>query len=227
MHELRKKMKVPTIYWKIRKIQKEYFVTREDAANLLAAELGIPVYEFLDEPELKNLRELQGKTKIAPLAKVTHKREEAKEGRHKANRQATTQMTPNELYDQLKFHPRIVKASRSQFRSRHYTDAIFNAFRCVEVLAKDKSGLRGRGADLMHRVFNENNPIIKLNKMQRDFEIDEQAGFRFIYAGAMMGIRNPKAHAEIQQKDAYRTLEYLSLASLLATRLEEGEKVDE
>ena len=40
-----------------------------------------------------------------------------------------------------------------------------------------------------------------------------------------MGIRNPKAHAEVQQKDPYRTLEYISLASLLAKRLEEGEKV--
>lgn len=227
MSELRKKMKVSTIYGRIQKIQKECFVTKEDAANLLAAELGIPVFKFLDEPELRRLRELQGKTKIAPLAKVTHKREEAKKERHKANRQAPTQITPNELYDQMKFHPRIAKASRSQFRSRHYTDAIFNAFRCIEVLAKDKSGLRGRGADLMHRIFNENNPIIKLNKMQQDFEIDEQVGFRFIYAGAMMGIRNPKAHAEVQQKDPYRALEYLSLASLLAKRLEEGEKVDE
>jgi len=77
----------------------------------------------------------------------------------------------------------------------------------------------------MHKVFSEKKPIIKLNKMQEDYDIDEQTGFRFIYAGAMRGIRNPKAHAEVQQKDPYRTLEYISLASLLAKRLEEGEKV--
>jgi len=227
MHELRKKMKVPTIYWRIQKIQKEYFVAKEDAANLLAAELGIPIYKFLEEPELKRLRELQAKTIVTPPARGTHKRKEAEVKRRKSTREATTQMTANELYDQMSFHPRIRRASRSQFRSRHYTDAIFNAFKCLEVLAKEKSGLRRRGADLMHSIFNENNPIIKLNKMEQDFEIDEQAGFRFIYAGAMIGIRNPKAHAEVQQKDPYRTLEYLSLASLLVERLEEGEKVNE
>ena len=101
-----------------------------------------------------------------------------------------------------------------------------NAFRCIEIFAKEKSVLKKRGVDLMHKAFNEKNPAIKLNRMQEDFEIDEQAGFRFIYAGAMMGIRNPKAHAEVQQKDPYRTLEYISLASLLAKRLEEGEKVE-
>jgi uncharacterized protein (TIGR02391 family) len=222
MSELRKKTSQAAIYVRIKKIQKESLVTREEAANILAAELGIPVYDILSEPELRKLRELQstrGKVTSGPLKfrGITSKRTHTEE----------KSIAPNRLYDLLNFHPRIVKASRSQFKSGHYTDAIFNAFRCIEVFAKEKSGINERGASLMHKIFNEKNPIIRLNEMQRDFEIDEQAGFRFIYVGAMTGIRNPKAHAEIQQKDPYRTLEYLSLASLLAKRLDEGEKVNE
>jgi len=209
------------IYLRIQKIQEECLTTREDAANLLAAEVGIPVYNILSEPELRRIRELQDARRTTPLRKT---RKEVKE-ETKETRTEEPQITPKKLYDLLKFHPRIVKASRSLFRSGHYPEAILNAFKCIEIFAKEKSGLKRRGVDLMHKVFNEKNPSIKLNRMQEDFEIDEQAGFRFIYAGSMMGIRNPKAHGEVQQKDPYRTLEYISLASLLAKRLEEGEKV--
>jgi len=212
------------IYVRIQKIQKECLTTKEEAANLLAADSGTPVYNILSEPELRRLRDLQ---KTRRTVSLRSPRKELKEEISVKTIMEKTSITPNRLYDLLEFHPRIVKASKSQFKSGHYSDAIFNAFRCIEVLAKKKSGLKGRGADLMHKIFNEKKPIIKLNKMQEDYDIDEQTGFRFIYAGAMMGIRNPKAHAEVQQKDPYRTLEYLSLASLLAKRLEEGEKIDE
>ena len=223
MSELHKKLKISStaIYLRIQKIQEECLTTREDAANLLAAEVGIPVYDILSEPELRRIRDLQNARRATPLRKTRKQiREETKE-----TKTEELQITPKKLYDLLKFHPRIVKASRSLFRSGHYPEAILNAFKCIEIFAKEKSGLKGRGVDLMHRVFNEKNPLIKLNRMQEDFEIDEQTGFRFIYAGAMMGIRNPKAHAEVQQRDPYKTLEYISLASLLAKRLEEGEKV--
>ena len=223
MSELGRKMKISpaAIYFRIQKIQEECLTTREDAANLLAAEVGIPVYDILSEPELRRVRELQNIRRATPLRKT---RKQVKEETEETKTEES-QITPKKLYDLLKFHPRIVKASRSLFRSGHYPEAILNAYKCIEIFAKEKSGLKGRGVDLMHRVFNEKNPSIKLNRMQEDFEIDEQTGFRFIYAGAMMGIRNPKAHAEVQQKDPYRTLEYISLASLLAKRLEEGKKI--
>lgn len=223
MSELGRKMKISpaAIYFRIQKIQEECLTTREDAANLLAAEVGIPVYDILSEPELRRVRELQNIRRATPLRKT---RKQVKEETEETKTEES-QITPKKLYDLLKFHPRIVKASRSLFRSGHYPEAILNAYKCIEIFAKEKSGLKGRGVDLMHRVFNEKNPSIKLNRMQEDFEIDEQTGFRFIYAGSMMGIRNPKAHAEVQQKDPYRTLEYISLASLLAKRLEEGKKI--
>jgi uncharacterized protein (TIGR02391 family) len=222
MSRLREKLNVSTvaIYFRIQKLQEECLCTKEDAANLLAAEAGIPVYNILTEPELKRIRELQKLRTISSSRPLKEVREEEKP------RMNEKPITPNRLYDLLNFHPRIVKASKSQFKSGHYTDAIFNAFRCIEVLVKEKSGLTGNGATLMHRVFSEEKPIIKLDKMKDEVEVDEQMGFKFIYAGVMKGIRNPKAHAEVQQKDPYRTLEYLALASLLAKRLEEGIKVN-
>jgi hypothetical protein len=43
-----------------------------------------------------------------------------------------------------------------------------------------------------------------------------------IYAGVMQGIRNPKGHELVIQKDRVRALEYLSLISLLLRRLDES-----
>jgi uncharacterized protein (TIGR02391 family) len=224
MLELSKKMSLHAIYARIQKIQEECLTTREESANLLAASFGIPVYDILSKQELEKLRELR---KTAQMTRTKRTEKLVVEEPKKETRGIETPVTPNMLFDMLKFHPRIIEACRSQFKSGHYSDAIFRAYRCIEILVKEKSGVRNEsGQNLMHKVFNEKSPVVRLNRLEEDFEIDEQVGFRFIFAGAMVGIRNPKAHAEIEQKDPYRTLEYLSLASLLARRLEEGEKVN-
>lgn len=223
MQEIQKKLSISlrAIYVRISEIQKKCLCSREDAANILAAEVGVPIYNFLSEAELQRVRELQ-KSKTV-VQKIQH-------NKTKENEKTITKeekITDNKLYDLMELHPKIVEVTRSQFKSGHYSEAIFNAFRCIEIRVKKKSGLKKRGWSLMQDAFNENHPRIKINSMQNDYEIDEQAGFKHIYAGAMLGIRNPKAHADIKQKDSHRTLEYLSLASLLVKRVEEGEKVNE
>jgi len=108
------------------------------------------------------------------------------------------------------------------FPSQH-SQAILEAYKTVNILVKDKSGrkeLDGQG--LMSTVFSLENPILKLNDLQETSDKDEQKGFMLLYMGAMTGIRNPKAHDIVNQKDPLRTIEYLALASLLARRAEES-----
>lgn len=128
----------------------------------------------------------------------------------------------NFLFDKTKFHPEIIKASESLFKSHHYAQAIFEAFKAVNNFVKEKTGLSLDGKDLMAKVFREDDPIIKLNELKTRSERDEEEGFKFLFMGAMVGIRNPKAHDNVLQTDPYRTLEYLSFASLLMKRAEEG-----
>lgn len=126
----------------------------------------------------------------------------------------------------LHLHPRIEKASRRQFLDGHYSDAIFNAFRAIEVSVKEKTGVsRLIGQDLMAKVFRLDHPILKINPLAKDVDMDEQEGFKFLFMGAMRGIKNPKSHDEIVQKDPFRTLQYLAFASLLAKRVEESKMV--
>lgn len=135
---------------------------------------------------------------------------------------ADTAELPSYLFDNMQFHPRIIRASKSLFNSGHYAEAIFAAFKAVNNFTKRKTGLSLDGKDLMAKAFNEDKPIIKLNKLLTRSEQDEQEGFRFLFMGAMVGIRNPKAHDDIRQIDPYRTLEYLAFASLLMRRVTEG-----
>lgn len=124
------------------------------------------------------------------------------------------------LFDSMQFHPEIVKASRKLFKDGHYTDAIFRAFTEVNNFVKAKTELELDGKALMSRVFRVENPVIKLNELKTQSEKDEQEGFMFLFMGAMVGIRNPKAHDNIIQRNPLRTLEYLALASMLMRRAE-------
>lgn len=67
-------------------------------------------------------------------------------------------------------------------------------------------------------------PSIQINDLQSQSERDEQQGFQFLFMGATLGIRNPKAHDRVAQKDHFRTLEYLAFASLLCKRVDEAKK---
>jgi uncharacterized protein (TIGR02391 family) len=128
-----------------------------------------------------------------------------------------------DVYELSSLHPRIREVSENLFRDGYYSQAILEAYKTVNILVKDKSGrkeLDGQG--LMSTVFSLENPILKLNDLQETSDKDEQKGFMLLYMGAMTGIRNPKAHDIVNQKDPLRTIEYLALASLLARRAEES-----
>jgi uncharacterized protein (TIGR02391 family) len=127
--------------------------------------------------------------------------------------------SPLKIFDAMKFHPRIIKASKSLFNSGHYAEAIFAAFKAVENFVQDKSGLTLYGTNLMERVFNEENPIIKVPEAGHYYK-EVQKGFKHLFIGASQGIRNPKAHKEIIQKDPYITLHYLGFFSFLLKRID-------
>jgi uncharacterized protein (TIGR02391 family) len=136
-----------------------------------------------------------------------------------------TAESPTQIFDKMQFHPRVIAASKSLFRDGHYASAILEAYKAVNNFVKEKTNLALDGKALMSKVFSEDAPIIKLNELLTQSDRDEQEGFKFLFMGAMVGIRNPKAHDNVIQTDPYRTLEYLGFASLLMKRIEEGKVV--
>lgn len=128
-----------------------------------------------------------------------------------------------ELLKKQGIHPLVIQVSGELFANGHYSQAIFEAFKIINLQVKVKSGLSDLdGKGLMSRAFRSPNPRLRLNNLKTDSDLDEQEGFMFLFMGAIVGIRNPKAHDYVIQKDKIKTVEYLSFASLLMKRLDES-----
>lgn len=137
------------------------------------------------------------------------------------------------LFNDLRLHPIVKKASEKLFKDGYYAQAIFEACKALIGYVRQKSKVTTTNdMDLMWQTFGVKNsvdppkilrkPVLYLNSLTEMWEIDEQKGFANLFSGTVAGIRNPKAHADIIQKDPYKTLEYLSLISLLARRTDEA-----
>jgi uncharacterized protein (TIGR02391 family) len=129
----------------------------------------------------------------------------------------------NETFWQF-LHPRIVALTRPRFEQKLYGDAVEACFKEVNSKVKslyfDATGRESDGSGLMTSAFSPANPVIRLTDMATQSDRDEQQGYMQIFAGAMTGIRNPKAHANINP-DSRKTLHLVALASLLMHRLDE------
>ena len=131
-----------------------------------------------------------------------------------------SERTTSDVFNEMRFHPKIINVSESLFKNGHYSQAIFEAYKVLEEEVREKSGLKDMfGKNLMTRAFDENQPRITVLESGK-FDKEVQEGFKFMFMGASLGIRNPKAHHHIQQNDPYITLEYLGFASFLLKRID-------
>lgn len=124
-------------------------------------------------------------------------------------------------FDQRNLHPQIEHVSKKLFDDGHYSQATFEAFKLVDKTVQKiaKSNLSGK--KLMMLAFSETAPLIKLTAFSTTSEMDEQEGYKFIFAGSAMAIRNPRGH-EVNLPDSPSScLDHLSLASLLLRRVED------
>jgi uncharacterized protein (TIGR02391 family) len=116
-----------------------------------------------------------------------------------------------------RLHPSVVQASRTRFEAGHYADAV-EALKDLNSKIKEHfrkaTGQEFDGADLMNRAFSPNAPVVRLADLSTEDGKNIQKGYMQIFAGAMTGIRNPKAHSNVTI-DESRAIHHLHLASLL------------
>lgn len=114
-------------------------------------------------------------------------------------------------------HITIQQAAAQLFADGHYRQALLEAYIAVDTAVREKSHLTGSGTRLMETAFSPGNPVLKIGDSP-----DEQQGFLALFRGAMLAIRNPKAHSLKGTHDAQRALEWLSFASVLLRNLDEA-----
>jgi uncharacterized protein (TIGR02391 family) len=121
-------------------------------------------------------------------------------------------------------HPIVVKISKTRFDSGHFADAVEAALKevndIVRTLVRDHTGKEYDGADLMNRAFSVERPIIALDDLSTTTGRNIQLGYMQICSGAMTGIRNPKAHSNVQI-DSVRGIHLLFSASLIFFKIDE------
>jgi uncharacterized protein (TIGR02391 family) len=121
-------------------------------------------------------------------------------------------------------NPTITQVSKSRFDSGHYADSVEAAFKevnkAIKEIVKADTGEELDGAPLMYKAFSPNQPIICVGDLSSETGRNIQQGYMQMYAGAMIGIRNPKAHENIVI-DSTRAIHLLTLASLLMSKLDE------
>lgn len=114
-------------------------------------------------------------------------------------------------------HPQIAEVSKKRVNDGYYADAVESACKTLNTRVRDyvldQTGEELDGAGLMRKAFSPGNPIIKIANVENKSGHDTQQGYMEIFAGVMIGFRNPKAHDNetITKEDAFRKLIMLSL----------------
>lgn len=119
-------------------------------------------------------------------------------------------------------HSDVREVADRYLESGHPEVAIFEAFKAINKRVKTMTGLDLDGSKLMGEAFSNSDPPLILGDLLTQTGRDIQAGFRFLFMGAVQGIRNPDAHELFQALDAEEALETLAFASMLMRRLDEA-----
>jgi uncharacterized protein (TIGR02391 family) len=120
-------------------------------------------------------------------------------------------------------HADVREVADRYLESGHPEVAIFEAFKAINNRVKVMTGLDLDGSKLMGEAFADSDPPIVLGDLSTETGKSIQAGFRFLFMGAVRGIRNPDAHELFKALDAEEALETLAFASMLMRRLDAAE----
>lgn len=127
-------------------------------------------------------------------------------------------------FDDRNIHTKIQSTSKRLFDDGHYALATFEAYKLLDKEVAALARLSESGVKLMMKAFSEQSPLIRLTDMTSTSEKDEQEGYKFIFSGSVMAIRNPRGHEYGMRESPTECLDHLSLASLLLRRLESAKK---
>lgn len=133
--------------------------------------------------------------------------------------------SPTTYFDRLNLHPRVYDVSRELFLDGHPWEAVFAASKALMNYGKERTGRHDLdGTPLVRTVFSRNAPVLAFNALADQTDLDEQEGMMHLFEGAVLAIRNPGGHS-FPEGTEQRAIEYISLLSLLAYRVQEARRI--
>ncbi|MGB3549695.1 MAG: TIGR02391 family protein [Candidatus Binatus sp.] len=123
-------------------------------------------------------------------------------------------------FEHLDLHTRIADVCSELYRDRHYRQAVLDASIALVNYVKEKSRRHDLdGAPLMSTVFSPNGPVLAFNALADQTDKDEQQGMMHLLMGAVLALRNPRAHS-IFDDSPELALDAIAFLSMLAKRLD-------
>ncbi len=118
------------------------------------------------------------------------------------------------IFDDRKFHSKIIQHARKLFIEGNYFHAVFECCKVYDKEVQGKSQMSEYGAKLMESALALSGTL-KLNTQQTRSEKSEQEGVMHLSIGLMRAIRNPQAHEPaldwpIDRDDALDLLSFLN-----------------
>jgi len=125
-------------------------------------------------------------------------------------------------FDDRNIHPNLPSIVKNLFDNGYYAQSTFEAYKYLDKEIQHLSHLSESGFKLAMQAFAVDAPLIRLTELSSKSEADEQKGYQFIFAGAMLAVRNPRGHEYSITDSPDKCLDHLTLVSLLLRRLEEA-----
>lgn len=121
-------------------------------------------------------------------------------------------------------HPTVAALAKPRFEAGHFADAVEAVLKevntTVKLIYQTARGQELDGVPLMRKAFTPSDPVIVLDDLSTETGRSIQQGHMELFAGAMAGIRNPKAHQNITITPE-RAIHHFFVASLLFYKLDE------
>jgi uncharacterized protein (TIGR02391 family) len=121
-------------------------------------------------------------------------------------------------------HPLITEAAGGLYRGGYYAQAVFEAFKAIEVRVRLMTGIDEVGAKLMSQAFGGEQPRYSLTERSKTIGRDEQEGRTLMLMGAMRAVRNLAGH-ELEGMEQTTAVELLGLASQMMRWLDDGRQI--
>ncbi|MFE3873996.1 TIGR02391 family protein [Kitasatospora sp. NPDC059146] len=118
-------------------------------------------------------------------------------------------------------HPEILSVAGSLWSDGHFSQAVLAVFRHIEFRVQNATGeLSESGQSLMAKAFSDPIQGVDVRRADGMSGQSEQAGFKFLFMGAMAGLRNPRAHGGHSEEGESESYEAIAFGSLLLRRLD-------
>lgn len=134
----------------------------------------------------------------------------------------------NPLNEWSCIHPLISKSSKKLYLDGSYANAATDAFieinariKKIYMILKPEEENIPDGVELMNKVFADKNPIIDICDRSTETGRNIHMGTRFMLAGAISALRNPKSHSNEEKLTPEESMRRLMFASMLMYKIDD------